>query len=150
MTLMLCLAVALGWQAPSADPLAGSWKANIEKSQRDPNHQFSEATMRFDVKPDGITLNVSGINKAGHPESSTVVFHPDGKAYPVAEAPGITAISTRTERKLESVGMKDGVELARSVYEVSADGATLTATVKGVDASGKPFAQVIVFDRVRG
>jgi hypothetical protein len=32
-------------------------------------------------------------------------------------------------------------------YEVSADGKTLTATVKGVDASGRDFEQVIIFDR---
>jgi len=60
------------------------------------------------------------------------------------------ATTTRTGRALETVAMKDGVEIARSVYEVSADGATLTATVKGVDAGGKPFAQVIVFDRIKG
>jgi hypothetical protein len=43
--------------------------------------------------------------------------------------------------------MKDGVALGRGTYEVDEEGRTLTATVSGVDASGKPFDQVIVFDR---
>lgn len=33
------------------------------------------------------------------------------------------------------------------LYQVSADGKTLTATVSGTDVSGTDFEQVIVFDR---
>jgi hypothetical protein len=32
-------------------------------------------------------------------------------------------------------------------YEVSSDGKTLTSKVKGTDAKGRQFEQVIVFDR---
>jgi len=42
---------------------------------------------------------------------------------------------------------KDGAAIGRSSYEVSDDGRTLTATMSGIDASGKAFDQVIVFDR---
>jgi hypothetical protein len=35
----------------------------------------------------------------------------------------------------------------RATYLVSYDGSTLTATVEGIDAGGKAFDQVIVFDR---
>jgi hypothetical protein len=48
---------------------------------------------------------------------------------------------------LETVGRKGDRTTGRGTYEVSADGKTLTATVSGIDASGKRFAQVIVFDR---
>lgn len=34
-----------------------------------------------------------------------------------------------------------------STFEVSADGKTLTATLKGADASGADFEQIIVCDR---
>ena len=37
--------------------------------------------------------------------------------------------------------------IGRATYEVSEDNRMLTATVSGVDASGKVFDQVIVFDR---
>jgi len=48
-----------------------------------------------------------------------------------------------------SSARKDGVALGRGTYEVDEEGKTLTATVSGVDASGKPFPfdHVIVFDR---
>jgi hypothetical protein len=45
------------------------------------------------------------------------------------------------------MGKKDGTILGRGTYEVSEDGQTMTATVSGIDAAGKPFDQVIVFDR---
>jgi hypothetical protein len=45
------------------------------------------------------------------------------------------------------VAKKDGKVAGQSSYEVSSDGKTLTATVKGMDAKGRPFEQVIVFDR---
>lgn len=144
-TLLLTLAIAL--QASPADRLAGTWNANLEKSQRDANHQFTELTMRFDVSPDAVTLTYSGINRAGHRESATVVFHPDGKEYPTPQAPGVVTTTAWKGRVLESVGKKDGVVIGHSAYEVSADGSTLTASVNGIHASGRSFEQVIVFDR---
>jgi hypothetical protein len=50
-------------------------------------------------------------------------------------------------RRLEVVTKKGDQAFSRGVYEVSADGTTLTATVSGTDASGADFQQVIVFDR---
>ncbi|MCI0350294.1 MAG: hypothetical protein L0Z53_12790 [Acidobacteriales bacterium] len=49
--------------------------------------------------------------------------------------------------RLESVSKKDGTVNGQSAYEVSADRKTLTASVKGIDGKGRPFEQVIVFDR---
>ena len=144
--MLFLVAVALMLQT-AGDPLVGSWSANLEKSQRDPNHQFTELTMRFEVTTDVVTLTYIGVNRAAHQESSTVVFHADGKEYPTLQAPGVMTIATRTERRLETIAKKDGVVVGRGAYEVSADGATLTATVSGVDVSGKPFQQVFVFER---
>jgi hypothetical protein len=87
------------------------------------------------------------VNASGKHESSTQTIHADGRERPVPGAPGIVAISTLEPRRLESSAMRDGVALGRGRYEVDEGGRTLTATVSGVDASGKPFDQVIVFDR---
>ena len=48
---------------------------------------------------------------------------------------------------LELVAKKDGKVVGESTYEVSKDGKTLTSKVKGTDAKGRPFEQVIMFDR---
>jgi len=128
-------------------PLHGTWIANLSKSTRHTNHQFQNATMRFDVGTDTVVLSYEGVNASGKHESSTQTIHPDGQERPVPGAPGIVAISTLESRRLESSAMRDGVALGRGTYEVDEEGRTLTATVSGVDASGKPFDQVIVFDR---
>jgi hypothetical protein len=41
----------------------------------------------------------------------------------------------------------NGRTVGSATYAVSSDGEQLTATVQGVDAAGKAFDQVIVFDR---
>jgi hypothetical protein len=128
-------------------PLHGTWIANLSKSTRHANHQFQNATMRFDVGTDTVVLSYEGVNASGKDESSTQTIHTDGQEHPVPGAPGIVVISTLEPHRLDSSARRDGVALGRGTYEVDEDGRTLTATVSGVDASGKPFDQVIVFDR---
>jgi hypothetical protein len=128
-------------------PLHGTWIANLSKSTRHANHQFKNATMRFDVGTDTVVLSYEGVNASGKHEASTQTIHTDGLERPVPGAAGIVAVSTLEPRRLESSARKDGVALGRGTYEVDEEGRTLTATVSGIDASGKPFDQVIVFDR---
>ena len=128
-------------------PLHGTWIANIAKSARHANHQFQNATMRLDVSVDVVVLSYEGVNASGKQESSTQTIRADGREHPVEGAPGIVTISTLDARRLESSAKRDGVALGRGTYELADDSRTLTATVAGIDASGKAFDQVIVFDR---
>lgn len=109
------------------NPFVGVWTANIEKSYRHANHQFGSATL-------------------------TTVLHADGRDHSVSpQVPGVV-VATRWvgTNVLETVAKKDGQVVGHGTYEVSLDGATLTATVAGTDAAGKPFEQVIVFDASQG
>jgi hypothetical protein len=128
-------------------PLSGIWVANVAESRRHANHQFESATMTFTVGDGEVVLAYAGINASGKHEASTQTIHADGQEHAIQEAPGFVAVSTLGERRLESMGKKDGAILGRGTYEVSDDGQTMTATVSGIDAAGKPFDQVIVFDR---
>lgn len=128
--------------------IEGTWRANIEKSRRHENHLFQNATMRFKVAGDEVLLTFGGVNAAGEQESGTRKFHADGKEYPIAEAPGFVEVTRWVGADaLESVAKTGGRVVGQSTYEVSGDGKELTARVKGVDASGAEFEQVIVFDR---
>ena len=127
--------------------LTGMWIANVEQSRRDPNHQFHRATMRFELFDDRVSVVYGGVNASGRQEEGAQTFHADGQERAVPEASGVVAISTLEPRALHSVAKKDGVVIGRATYEVSEDGRMLKATVSGVDASGKVFDQVIVFDR---
>ena len=129
-------------------PLAGTWKANISKSKRHPNHLFKSATLRFDVSKDVVTLSFTGENMSGMEEKGTTTFHPDGKEHPLEGLPGAVEISRWLRAgTMETVAKKDGKVVGQSTFEVSSDGKLLTATISGTDASGAWFEQVIVCDR---
>src|SRR5688572_30175709 len=131
------------------NPLSGQWIANLEKSRRHENHQFQSAALRFEVSGNTIALTQSGVNMSGKDESSTLTLVADGEEHPVSpQAPGVVVISKWIgPHILETVGKRGDAILGRGTYEVAADGQTLTATVAGIDAQGKAFEQVIVFDR---
>jgi hypothetical protein len=134
------------------NPFVGTWTANIEKSRRHANHQFGSATLRFEVSGDDVSLMHSGVNASGKSESGTTVLRADGEDRPVSpQAPGVV-VATRWvgTNVLETVAKKDGQVVGHGKYEVSLDGATLTATVAGTDGAGQPFEQVIVFDASQG
>jgi len=133
----------------TVNPFTGTWIANLEQSRRHANHQFQSATLTFEMAGDDVSLTHAGVNMSGQHESGTTVLHPDGEERPVSpQAPGVVAAARWVGTNvLESEAKKDGRVVGKGTYEVSDDGRTLTATVEGTDAAGKPFAQVIVFDR---
>ena len=129
-------------------PLAGTWNANIAKSQRHANHQFESASMRFEVDGNTVVLTHFGVNMSGKQESATMTLHADGVDYPIAQTPGVVSVCRWVgTRSLETVGKKDGTVVGYGTYAVSDDDAMMTATVRGTDAKGESFEQVIVFDR---
>src|SRR5262245_30675203 len=127
----------------------GTWIANIEKSRRHVNHQFQSATLTFEVSGGVVSLIHAGVNMAGKTESGTTVLNPDGREHPVSpQAPGVVALTKWVgTHLLATEARKDGQVVGSATYAVSDDGKTLTATVAGIDAAGKSFDQVIVFDR---
>ena len=93
-------------------------------------------------------MTYSGVNASGAEENGTTVFHADGKEHPLPALQGAVEVSRWVNaQKLQTVVTQKGKVIGESTYEVSADGKTLTATLKGVDASGANFEQIIVCDR---
>jgi hypothetical protein len=131
------------------NPFVGIWVANLEKSRRHANHQFQHATLTFEVSGDEVTLTHAGVNMAGKPESGTTVLQADGVEHAVSpQAPGVFAVTKWVgTRLLATEARKDGRSVGSATYAVSDDGRTLTASVAGIDAAGRAFDQVIVFDR---
>jgi len=131
------------------NPFAGTWNANLTKSQRHANHQFHSASLRFEISDEEVLLTHSGVNAKGETESGTQKLIPDGEERPVSQAaPGIMLLTEWTSPlMLTTIGKKDGNVIGKGTYEVSANGLELTAKVFGTDASGAAFEQTIVFDR---
>jgi len=131
------------------NPLLGTWVASLEKSRRHTNHQFRSATLTIEVSGDVVSLTHAGVNMAGKLESGTTVLHADGNEHAVSpEAPGVVAVTRWVgTHVLATEARKDDRAIGSATYAVSDDGKSLTATVAGIDAAGKAFDQVIVFDR---
>jgi hypothetical protein len=127
--------------------LIGTWIANIARSSRHANHQFASATMHVAIADDEVRVSYEGVNASGKMEKSEQVFQADGLPHDHPLAPGIVVTTSLAPRGFESIASKDGATVGRGSYDVSEDGTTMTATVAGIDGSGKAFEQVIVFDR---
>lgn len=137
-----------GADTKTKNPFAGTWKANLSKSKQHVNHQFQSATLRFEISGDAVSLTFTGVNMSGQQESGTRKLRADGKEYPIAEAPGaVEVVRWVNSHTLEIAAKRDGKVIGQGIYQVSSDGKTLTATIKGIDASGAFFDQIIVFDR---
>ena len=133
------------------DPLIGTWKLNPARSDFDPNHRPSAATMILELTPEGhYSLIAEGVNEKGEKCSERPAkFIPDGKEHPVPEFPGLISIVTRPHANTLSaeVRREDGSVVGGGTYVVSADGNSLTATNFGYDTQLRQFQQKTVWDR---
>jgi hypothetical protein len=146
--LLLVAKIAQASILQEKNPLVGTWNANIEKSKRHPNHLFKSAKLRFSIANNVVTMTYSGVNMSGVEENGHTVFHPDGKEHPLEAIQGAVEVSRWVNaQRLETVVTQNGKIIGQSTFEVSADGKTLTALLKGADASGADFEQTIVCDR---
>ena len=146
--LVLVTTIARAAILQDRNSLTGTWIANIEKSKRHPNHLFKSAKLSFSIADNVLTMTYSGVNMSGAEENGSTVFHPDGKEHPLAALQGAVEVSRWVNaQKLQTVVTQNGKVIGESTFEVSADGKTLTATLKGADASGANFEQIIVCDR---
>ena len=133
------------------DPFVGTWKLNPGKSLFDPNHRPTEATMQWQLQPDGTYLMTATGTSAKGERVSERPQHliPDGRPYPVPDFPGLVAITTRPAPNTlrGEAKREDGTVAGEGTYVVSADGRSLTATTAGFDTQLRRFETQTVWDR---
>jgi hypothetical protein len=132
------------------DPFVGTWKLNPGKSQFDPSHRPSAATMRWQLEPDGAyLLQAEGLDEKGEPraEEPQKLF-PDGQPYPVAHLPGLSCIASRSDRNVlhAQVKRKDSIA-GEGRYVIAEDGKSMTATTAGFDSQLRRFEMQTNWDR---
>lgn len=131
------------------DLFSGTWKLNPAKSAFDPNHRPTQGTMRFVRDADGYQMTAEGVKEGGE----KVAEHPqklilDGKEHAVPGVPGaMAAASSPDPHTIRACAKMGETILGDGSYVVSADGATLTATMSGIDAQQRHFQTTTVWDR---
>src|SRR6185295_13090783 len=105
-------------------------------------------TLRFERQPDGYIMRAAGVCEGKPVEEQPARFILDGVERPIPGAAGVTALSTSPDpNTIRSIARMGDRTVGEGSYVVSADGATLTATVRGVDAQQRPFQTTVVWDR---
>ena len=149
--------------AQSRDPLAGTWKQNIEKSNCvlhvgggpcEPPPQVPTTRVFEDLGGGFVYATNDGIDATGSPTGNRVIFKRDGKDYPLAarNQPGIVTVAFTT-RSLnpfagEYVIKLDGEVLSRASETLSPDGNTYSVAQSGSNIRGQAFTTLTVFERV--
>ena len=137
-------------QAQSADdPVLGTWRLNVERSTFTPGPGWRSQVRTYRATPDGVSVTWSGVDAGGETMQVSYTYAYDGRAYPmVGSASYDTLNAVRVDaRTVRSEEKRAGVIVGIAVRTVSPDGRLLTITDEGTNRRGRPFSQVLVFDR---
>ena len=137
--------------ALGADNTIGTWKLNMAKSKFTPGPSpVKSLTITREASDGGVKVTVSGERADGTPANSSYTLKYDGQEVQVAgNAPYDTiAVKQVDANTLTDERKKTGTQYrATGRTVISKGGGTYNATIKGTDADGKPFTNVMVFDK---
>ena len=144
----LLLASAALW---GADPNAGTWKLNPAKSKYTTDHPAPQnLTVTIKEQPDGLVLDVVGVDAKGNPIKVQWAAKFDGKDYPsTGAADGSDTVSLKRvdANSIDTTNKKNG-QVTTTVHSVvSKDGKTRTSTWSGKDSKGNPETWTNVLDK---
>jgi hypothetical protein len=139
---ILCAAVPSA-QAP--DPLVGTWTLNLTKSKY-ATPAPKGMTITFASAAKGYVVSIDAIGPDGQPQKWGYTSSFDGSENPVSGNPSIDTVVARTRTGTVEY-LKAGKVVSTTASVMSDDGKTLTVTVKVVDAQGKEFTNVVVYDK---
>ena len=146
--LLLSLACVLLAQG---DPFLGTWKLNGAKSKFIPGPARKSETRMVVSGPNGMKVSVKRINGDGSTQEFEYTSNLDNKTYPIVgdgpEGADSIAANLAAPNTIHSTLKKGGKAIATATLSVSADGKTLTITSKGIQADGKQFSNVAVYDK---
>jgi hypothetical protein len=132
---LLGLAVVLS----AADPFAGTWKLNTSKSKSKTGKLPKEQTVTITEEGSNLDVTIKGISAEGTPISSHYAVPAAGGDGKIIESPYDAVSSERIGPTRREITYSKGGKVVMRVHtRVSANGKTLTATVKGTDLAGKP------------
>lgn len=135
-------------QAPN-DPLIGTWKLNLAKSKYDPGPPpQSQITKYAPFGKDGVKRTIDGVNARGEKDQREENYSFDGKEHPVNNPEADAGVNRRMDAYTTERILTKGGRLINALRRVvSKDGKSLTITELGINAQGKPFSIVQVYDK---
>lgn len=136
--------------ADAADPVVGTWKLNVAKSQVRAGPPLAQSDTRTYTATDGgIALTWKRSSTDGKETTSQSTSKTDGKDYPITGSPDVdTANATRIDANtVETTLKRMGKVVGKGTRSVSKDGKTLTVVRKVTNAKGDVSDVTLVYDR---
>jgi hypothetical protein len=128
----------------------GTWKFNAAKSTTTgTNPIVSRTDVREETPDGGAKITRTEVLKDGTTHNFSYTFKYDGMEYPVTGAAYDRSATKRIDANTTSFEVRNTTnELhVKGQIVISKDGKTLTQTVTGTDAVGKPTTSTNVFDK---
>ena len=144
---ILFMGFALSAQA--ADPLVGTWKLNVAKSTYSPGPTPKSITAKIEAAGKGEKLTADGVRGDDTPIRVEYKAQYDGKDYPISGSPMADTVSLKRldANTTERTDKKGGKVVQTLTRKLSSDGKTLTVTIKGTDAEGRPINNLAMFEK---
>ena len=144
---ILFMGFALSAQA--ADPLVGTWKLNVAKSTYSPGPAPKSIIAKIEAAGEGEKLTADGVRGDDTPIRVEYTAQYDGKDYPISGSPMADTVSLKRldANTTERTDKKGGKVVQTLTRKLSSDGKTLTVTIKGTDAEGRPINNLAMFEK---
>ena len=144
---ILFMGFALSAQA--ADPLVGTWKLNVAKSTYSPGPAPKSLTAKIEAAGEGEKVTFDGVRGDDTPIQVVYTAQYDGKDHPITGSPMADTVSLKRldANTTERTDKKAGKVVQTLTRKLSSDGKTMTVTIKGTDAEGRPINNVAVLEK---
>jgi hypothetical protein len=125
-----------------AGGFAGTWKVNFAKSRFPGKPPLVDMAT---IDPDG-TVTINETNSEG--KSTTWHYKPvEGQAVPVVGRDNTTVLVKKVNDHTNEQTWYANGKTNKSKAVLSTDGKTTTFTMDGTDKDGKPFHELVVYDK---
>jgi hypothetical protein len=144
---------------PKMNPLIGTWKLNVAKSKSSPvllafmkQAPPKEETIVYrELGTDEYEVTMTGARTDGKPIAVKGTVPRQGGAVKIQQGDlpeGMSVVATMIDpNKSFTTFMLNGKQIFVGQGIVSKNGKTMRITDKGTDPQGKPFEQILIFDR---
>jgi hypothetical protein len=135
--------------AQTTDPLVGTWELNVAKSKFNPGPPLKSSTRKFEAVGDGLKFSGQNVNADGTTTVGQWTAYFDGKDYPSTGDPTADTMALKRIDRFNTEGIfKKASKITYRVKRVvSQNGKIWTHTSEGTNSQGKPFSDVLVFDK---
>jgi len=142
-------AMSVANAAPADNMVIGTWKLNVARSTFTPGPGWQSQVRVYQATPAGVSVTWTGTDASGATMRVSYAYNYDGRDYPmVGSASYDTLNAVRVDaRTVRSEEKRDGKVVGIAVRTVSPDGKVLTIADEGTNRKGKPFSQLLIFDR---